>query len=968
MIVDHKLQKLLQGTDVEAGFGVVFGSKTNINTYCPFHGEDPLVSTTPSCSVSSIGLFNCKAAGCGESGDVFKFYSRVHGCTRQEAISILRSSGKRKTPRKMRPLAPTHATVCQNMLAGRSDFLQYLLNERGLTKETLLKYEIGCDEHRITIPIRDAEGNLINVRRYLPHAITLPKMLSYSEGYGAPALYPLDHFLNDTSASNQVVLCEGEWDCLVLRQLGFSAVTVAGSVAAWRQDFNNYFRGKKVAICFDVNDKEDDAGQREAVKRANILHRIAAEVKVVKLPLPPAYTGGDITDYFIKEKHTAIEFLELIDSTAVYAPPPMEDLDASLTEIANSPPRDVTLHDATLAANFYSKIRVKALVAGKATAPFMPPQLVVARINERDGTTTVISHEFNVWDSALLTLIRCSETKLKAQLRTLMGIPSDAYAEIDVQSTLNVEELYLIPSIDFTDDQGSYVLRRCYYIGHGLQTNKVYHFIGYTIPDPQTQEATHVFVEAKPTETDLDSYRMSAEYHARLRKTFSIKEDDESVDDKMSDIANQLSQHVTRIYGRPDLHMALDLVYHSPLSFVLDGERVHKGWLEALIIGDTRTGKGRVAEGLQKYYGAGELVSGENVSVAGLVGGVQHMGDKWTLVWGRIPLSDRRLVIIDEVSALSYSDIGRMSRVRSEGVAEITKIVSEKTTARTRLVWIGNPRTDPSVPTRRLNDYNYGIEAVPELVGNTEDVARFDFALTIAHDEVADTLINRTHTPDQPLQYPPDLCRELLIWIWSRTADDIVFLKGVTEYIMASAFKLGRVFAAKIALVQSADIRFKIARIACAVAARTYSSPDGIQLVIGKEHVDFAYNYLYSIYSKPSAGYLQLSQVERDRAELRDKEGVFKALQIADQAIRDLIDGLLEHRQLHIRDLCDFAGIDLYQARTLVSELVRLRALTKEYTYYVKRPAFKDYLRALKMRLWPDPTELGSTQFTEEET
>jgi hypothetical protein len=374
-----------------------------------------------------------------------------------------------------------------------------------------------------------------------------------------------------------------------------------------------------------------------------------------------------------------------------------------------------------------------------------------------------------------------------------------------------------------------------------------------------------------------------------------------------------------------------------------------KGWLEVLILGDTRTGKGFVTENLAVHYRAGEVVSGENVSVAGLIGGVQHLGDKWTLVWGKLPLADRRLIVLDEASSLSYTDISKLSRIRSEGVAEITKIVSEKTTARTRLIWLANPRPKQNDITRTLADYNYGIESVPELVGATEDIARFDFVLNVGHNDVPSDIINSSHMEQGTLKYTSELCHKLVMWVWSRKPEQVIFEKGVVEYTMQLSREIASQFTSKIPLIQIEDVRFKIARIGAATAGRVFSTYDGEMLVVKKEHVKYAYDYLVEIYSKPVCGYAQLSSVDQERRTLADTDAIYNILTDAGEHYHSLINGLLEHRQLRAQDLCDYANLDLYQARAIMSELVRLRAIIKEYSWYVKKPAFKTYLRKLKM-------------------
>src|SRR5690606_27391414 len=107
-------------------------------------------------------------------------------------------------------------------------------------------------------------------------------------------------------------------------------------------------------------------------------------------------------------------------------------------------------------------------------------------------------------------------------------------------------------------------------------------------------------------------------------------------------------------------------------------------------VGDTRTGKSEIATQLQRHYGYGEIVSGENTSYAGLVGGAIKYDDSWFVKWGRIPLNDRRMVIIDEDTGMETPDIALMSGIRETGIADITKIESQRANARTRALWIGN--------------------------------------------------------------------------------------------------------------------------------------------------------------------------------------------------------------------------------------------------------------------------------------
>jgi hypothetical protein len=975
----------LKSVDVEKAFGAQFVGRSNRNVYCP-HCEDPKSSKSKSCSVSRIGVYSCKT--CKAQGTAAEFYAQRKSLTHAQALLELASDtpespeaaaqrAKAKEEKSSR-LSWDMVNMCESYLHDVSQhFLHYLHEERGLTAETLLKHHIGADEQRITIPIIDKDGNVCNIRRYLPNAERFPKILSHELGVGQPALYPLS-VLDSLEPGDELILCEGEWDALLLNQMGFRAITNTGSVSTWNDAWNELLRPYKIVIIFDVNDKEDslgmsDLGQRQARLRARELRSADLDVKVARLPLPDSYVGGDVTDWFMKARRDASSLRRAIDEAASEIPdePPLSAKDppshadplpdgskpletADLNERQQGlfeDAEEVTLGDAASSSYYFKPIRMRCQVAGKGASPYIIPNIAMVEIKDPEGQIRVDQVAIDIVQGEFLQLVGTSDKALGTLIRKKLKIPNRCSLQVEVLETFNVEEVHLIPAVDDDSTHLGYTMRRCYYVGRGLETNRVYEFTGYTMPEPKSQQATHILLNATPAESTVESFTLDPETYESLRETFQTND----VYTKMEDIADDAASHITRIYGRRDLHIAVDLVFHSVLSFDFGGARVRKGWLECLILGDTRTGKGCVTEGLVRHYGIGDIVSGENLTLAGLVGGVQRIDDRWALVWGKLPLCDRRLIVLDECGSLTHNDIGKLSRIRSEGIAEITKVVSEKTTARTRLIWIANPRpnalSNGDTTPKMLSEFNHGIEAVPELVGAAEDVARFDYALIVAQSEVSSSVINKRHEVNGSCKYPSHLCKKLIMWAWSRSPEQIIFEEKTVDLAFKAAQDLGRQFTPKICLIQSEDVRFKLARIACAAAAHTFSTPDGELLVIKPEHIEFAYNFLFDIYSKGCAGYSQLSAIEKERRYLRDETIVRDALDSAGDHTTDLVSGLLDHRAITARDMCDYGGMDIHQARALISEFVRHRALVKEHNNYAKTEAFKTFLRRVKAEL-----------------
>lgn len=410
------------------------------------------------------------------------------------------------------------------------------------------------------------------------------------------------------------------------------------------------------------------------------------------------------------------------------------------------------------------------------------------------------------------------------------------------------------------------------------------------------------------------------------------------LDEKYAQILNELEQHV-RIYDRRDLLMVYDLVYHSVTSFYFQNQLIRKGWLEALVLGDTRTGKTQAVQQLIRFYKAGEIATGESSSFAGLVGGLQQNQKRWSITWGKIPLNNGRLLVIDEVSGLETDDIAAMSGIRSSGVAEITKIQTEKTNAKTRLIWISNPRKAKTLP-----EYTYGVYAIKELIGRPEDIARFDIFLTTASGEVGLDVYNK-QWKGQSDTFSQSACHELVMWAWSRTPQQITILPETEQLILKLAMRQGKKYVSTIPLVEAAEQRIKLAKLACAVAARFFSTDDGTNLIVKPEHAQFGYTFLEFAYAKPSLNYAEWSLREQQQRQLRDTSDL-------DEHIPDeIIDILLEWDYIRVTDMAQIIE-DRSQAKELLKTLTFNRALRRQGTsYYYKTAQFIEYLKQRAQRI-----------------
>lgn len=907
--------KLLQGLNV------VFTSENGSNAvgHCPLHSD-----TKASFAIEvDKGLWKCFNPDCegSKGGNFSQLYEKLTGNPWEEDLEV--------------PLVEVekfHAILLKD-----HTLMKWLLEMRGINEETVKKFKLGFDGERIQIPIMH-NGKCVNIRRHAVKKNAQVKTLSYQAGYGGVRLFPEENL-----QGSEIVFCEGELDAILACQMGFNAITTTGGASSWKTSWNKLFEGKKVWVCYDV----DPPGRLGAEHVCFELHKHASEVKNVLLPLMSP-SNADITDYFAVFGHSVADFKQLIDSTVVWSPAIKPVVNGARPEA-----KEIDLGKASEGQMMNNLVKMRVTVAGKDLAPYACPksvklscnssgQLKICKLCSITQSGGAATYEINPLSLEILKLINCTDEQQRGFIRKAAGVyPGCPRFDLTVAEYYSVEDIRLIPELGFSTQQDSeYVVRPAFFVGNSLRANNTYEVEGLATPNPKNQYVTFLLDQAKQVKGDIDGFTMTPEL---IESLGVFKAEPGQVENKLTEIATDLTANVTRIYQREVLVRALDMVFHSVLQFNFQDRLLKKGWVEALIIGDTRCGKTETVSQLVNHYRAGELSTGENASFAGLIGGMQQVGSRWSIIWGKLPLNDRRLLVIDEVSGMTTDDIGRMSGVRSSGIAEIIKVQSERTYSRTRLIWLGNPRSP-----RSLGTYDSGIQAVKELIGRPEDVARFDLAATVASGEVPIEVINQVRAEAAKVkhQFTSDLCHKLVMWCWSRKPHQVVFLEGVEKACLKLAGDLSKRYSAAIPLVEPAEQRVKLARLAVATAGRLFSSsPDGETLIVTSEHVQAAHDLLEKLYQMPSMGYLGYSKLKLAEQTLKDPQKVLDALNPFGMI---LIEGFLERQYLRLNDLEDLLNLEKKDVKPLVATLVQQRALKHYGTMYVKSQAFIELLRKLQ--------------------
>ncbi len=218
------------------------------------------------------------------------------------------------------------------------------LNQRGLTDESIEKYQIGYDDgvrfgfigndgalgdyfqDRYIFPITDAAGQVVNmVGRAVDNTQPVYKNLPAQAVQDANALF------NEglIGPSESVFLCEGIIDAITLTQAGYPAVAILGP-GSFRPEWAEKFKGKHLFICFD-NDEIGRKG-RDAVAQAT--SAAAAEVYLLNLP----EGVKDVNDFFLRVKDAAQTFGMLVYQAAEWGkfrqfPADSRNLNAFMQEV-----------------------------------------------------------------------------------------------------------------------------------------------------------------------------------------------------------------------------------------------------------------------------------------------------------------------------------------------------------------------------------------------------------------------------------------------------------------------------------------------------------------------------------------------------------------------------------------------------------------------------------------------------------
>lgn len=718
--------------------------------------------------------------------------------------------------------------------------LDILRARRGLSDDTIKTYKLGFRGDGIMYPVF-IFGELLDIRTYDPE--DKPKMKSQK---GATTfLFPFDHWYTD---ERPTMLVGGENDALLARQLGFNALTFTGGEgSAPSKTFLRMFAGKTVYICYDG----DLAGRKGAQRVAFLLKESGATVYIMDitssgLVVQDDKANKDLSDLVLRHNQGYDDVLKIMQDAAAFT-------EMAYQEEKNRVYPLVDLWDASEGRNHGRRLSSRVTMIGKYDMDMLVPSAVKLRCKhadnpDHDEDNCPIGKQEELWTlnehslKDLMYLIEVKETDQTKALYSLRKIPmKDSCVTMRILDHHLVQKVILTPDVETEYDVDNFraVEQYAYVIKDRLRDGGRYRVYYKSYAHPVDKQRVYLIIDrTEDSDNAVNTFKVTPAIKERL-SVF------QGPPDTMMNARFDMARGITKSFTTKMIIWAIDLVYHGIMEFNLMGATI-KGYPEIAVIGETRTGKSSASKALQKFYGLGNRIPLKGATEAGILGGMDKIPNGgYKVRWGAVPMNHKGLLVLDEMSGVNTEIMSKLTDMRDSGVASQTKVGGpNKAPARTRLLWIGNPR-EVNGRTKPLRTYPSGIDVVLDLVGTNEDIARFD-AITLIEDK------NEYIRPDvfskDSFPHPREDYADLVRWAWSRKPDQVQFSEDVEDYLENRVKLLRELYDADVKMLGS-EADKKIARIAVSCATCCYSTDEtGENVVVLKEHIDWAEKFLRECY------------------------------------------------------------------------------------------------------------------------
>ena len=805
-------------------------ASNEVQVLCPFpHNYDSegnaVYETRPSANINvDKEVFYCHSCGRGLSEE--QFISEVENLSSKEAKNLLKA----------------FENDLSNVCLGANERLKsaenrHLFTELGLTEKTVNELQLGEIDGGLAFPVY-LYNTLLDVRVYKKGQ--KPKCKSCA-GAKEGLIIPFDIWKKETKRIT--ILCAGEKDMAITREKGFNAITITGGELKVPTFFNTSFEGKAVYICYD----NDDAGRKGAKKIAQYLFKCGAKPHIVTGHHEVCVEkGGDIWDYFMRYEKTVTDFKKILIAAPEYT---QDDYDEDMKqEFPQVSLMEATVHQGNRKKVFSSTVQV--------SSSFERVQSILdciefeKIIDPTDGDAFEEKGQkktFNLDELPLDKIFYLLENEKEAITfcKRFLGImPKE---EGVVYKIVNERPIFKYMVTDYYEseiisERTKRVEHLCYVLDKPLDNGGKYKINYRLVSNPiNKQELVMVATTVSEANDSVTKFRVTEAVKEKLK---CFQSDD--VKAKMHE--NFLrARDIIGKFANEQIYYSTDLFYHTPLQITYGRpDNKIRGCLDVMIIGETRTGKSKTADSLLKLYELGTFLSLKTSTSVGLIGGSKSVNGSWKVTIGAIPRNHTGAVIMEEFQGCPPDFINRLTDIRSSNKVRIARSDGELTVpCAVRMLTLSNQKSEFG-GTKSLRSYSNGIEVIKELVEANEDIARYDFFTLVGE---PDQYTSPFETVEVLPQYDKENYKARVRWVWSRKPDDIVIAQEVGMYIWEKAQELNKEYNTHIKIFGS-EADQKLARVSTAVAGMLVSTdPNFEHIIVKKEHVDWAFNFLNSLYN-----------------------------------------------------------------------------------------------------------------------
>lgn len=813
---------------------LVMGENTVL---CPFHSE-----STPSMQINTMQkIFHC--FGCGAHGTENDFISKYYGIGRGQTSSFKEVLFKSDSILDYERFARSGGEY-------KANYTYLELKRIGVSDKVLEDLKVGSEvfskmdddtgdlsiapsttSTRLVFPII-MKDRVLDLRTYTADPTVKPKSTSKS---GAPAGLILPYHLWE-SDNSFTIICEGEKDMAIARTHGFNAISLGGC-RNLPTHMLECFRDRQVCIVYD----NDTPGRAGAKKLASALYSVTKHVYIADIGEWVKEDKEDVTDFFVKYKYTTEQFEELIESAKIF------DAYAQEEFIKESYP-EVSLNEASttyLGKMVRSNVQVMATFEEQYS---VPSYAVFTKENvggkeeynrKHKGDTEYWSlQKSNFEDVLVLTDNNLRKSQIQDNLKAIVGWGNEEYVRV---ATANPKTVFKASVADCTESVIIKDVKRTEFVCYTdekLEAGKNYQIIYKVVPHPyKGQQQVLIVSEIKESGDVVTSFEITPDVVADLSEfqKYGFKE---LVEKQKAYVKFNVDSRLLEF---------IDLWYHTPKEFDFGYMKGIRGYLDGLIVTESRVGKSTTAQALSKVYGIGAIASlaGSAATSAGLVGGSVKAGSSSQIRPGLIPRNHGKAIIFEELAKAKFSLMPELTDIRSSGIVRINRSTGDLSLpASVRILFLTNPRTEDDGMIRPIMAYPNGIEIVKPLIGAIEDIARFDFIY----------ILGENPSDVDPLWAPPEgftekQLRNRIYWVWSRKCDQIRISPEMQKYIVDISKRLNDKYAGSVKIF-STETWKKIARMSIAIAGYMVSTDASYAtIIVQKKHVDIAAILIESIYN-----------------------------------------------------------------------------------------------------------------------